>query len=177
MIREHIQHGFSSFKFVVVCFTAQSVVCHGDLKRMYILSLLAGMFYKCWLEPVGLWYCWVFICPCWFSICWFWGELLKSPNYNFRFISSFELSKFWLHTFCSSVWVIHMYLLSLGGWTFCHYTIFFSDNFFLFWSLLYLMIIFKIYSSFLLINDCMVCFFHPITFIQNILWKIHYIWI
>ena len=64
------------FQFLKICqslFMDQDMIyCdimfYEHLERMCILILLGGLFYKCWLDPIGWWYYWV-LYPCWF-FCW-----------------------------------------------------------------------------------------------------------
>lgn len=58
VVEKHTLYDFNSFKFVEVCFTAQSMVYPGiyspqALERNVYSVMLSGGFYKCLLNPVS----------------------------------------------------------------------------------------------------------------------------
>ena len=58
LVGECSVYDFNSFTFVEVCFVLQiylGICLVNTWKKLYILLLLGGVFYKCSLDPVGLW--------------------------------------------------------------------------------------------------------------------------
>ena len=107
-------------------------IFHGYMKRMCILLVLGGVFYKCWLDPVGWWWCWVLYFAGFVSHgsinCWDKGAQISNCNQGFVYFS-FQFYYFLIHIFCfknsSFLWPTYIWdcFVPLVDWPFYHYVI------------------------------------------------------
>lgn len=96
MIKKDTMYDFNFIKFVKVSSISLDMVylgeCTTDTWEDCILFVLDGMFYKCQLDPIGLWYYVVLLCPCLFSVWYFYWLLRK--EFQYLQLSPFKSVKF-----------------------------------------------------------------------------------
>lgn len=96
-----------------------------------VYSLMAGVFYKYWLDPIGWWHCRI-LCPCWFSVN-FWERGIEFSYYNCRFVFLFSVQKVLASYILQLCCLVHLALLDFPGGSTLLYNVFIVISNFLRW--------------------------------------------
>lgn len=75
------------------------------------------MFHKYWLEHVVCWWCWIFLYPSWFSVCFInsWGHKVSNYSHTFVYLSFNYISFFFIY-FVDLLFSAYTVRIAISSW-------------------------------------------------------------